>query len=701
VISNAVGKPTSDDLTLPGTDSTRATNLLDRDLPAQANGTVPIVLEAAHGTLTEGANRTAVERTVNSLEANRYVRSAVSPLSPQGAAALSQDQRIAYISLTLTLGPDQLTEDEANEIIAAADPARRAGLAVAAGGYLGQEVSEPSTEQSEAIGIAMAIVVLLYAFGVAAAMPLPIAIAIVSVATGLSLVGLLGNVIEVPSVAATLGTMLGLGVGIDYSLFIVTRHRRLLADGHDPDEAAGRAVATSGSAVLFAGSTVVIALLALLVAGIPLVGALGYSAAIVVAIAVIAALTLLPALLGLLGRRIESLRVPFVGRPHHDDHPHGWLRWAEGIGRHPWIAAVAAIVLMVALALPTFEIRLGQPDTGQLTTATTARQAYDMLGEGFGEGTNGPLLVAVRVRPPADPAAGPEGDPRLAQLESDISSARGVQSVSPPQLDSAGTAAILNVVPTTAPSSEATQNLVDRLRDQVIPSALRGTQMQAYVGGQTAGYIDLGTRIGEKLPLVIAVVVALAFLLLMLAFRSIVVPLTAAAMNLLSVVAAYGVLTAVFELGWGNELIGLDRTIPIVSFVPLLMFAILFGLSMDYQVFLLTRVRERYDETRDNLRSVVEGLAGTARVITSAALIMVAVFASFILNGDPTVKQFGVGLAVAIAIDATIVRCLLVPALVVLIGRANWWFPGPLERALPNLGIEGDEYFRRREAEAG
>jgi RND superfamily putative drug exporter len=558
--------------------------------------------------------------------------------------------------------------------------------------------------------------------------------------------------------------MLGLGVGIDYALFIVTRYRGFLAEGHGVEESVARATATSGGAVLFAGSTVVIALLSLYFGGIPLVRALGYSAAVVVAVAVVAAITLLPAILGLLGERINKGRLP-VKQHHHDDQPHGWARWARGIGRHPVSAAVAGTAVLLALALPLLDISLGQPDDGQLPKDTETRQSWDILTEGFGAGANGPLLVSVDLDPPAKPntkklkkveaqqqkqqqqaqdqyeqeqeqyqeeaseaaAAGepppkppppppqptakqqqeqkqqeeflksPASDPRLVKLGNQISKDPDVDDVSLPALNKAGTAAAIQVTPDSSPVSERTVDLVNRLRDETIPDTLTGNTT-AYVGGSTASYIDLADKIGVKLPLVIAIVVALSFLLLMVAFRSIVVPLTAGLMNLISVAASYGVLVLVFEKGVGLELIGLDREIPIVSFVPLLMFAILFGLSMDYQVFLLTKIQERFKAGIGNHDSVVEGLAGTARVITSAATIMVAVFASFILNGDPTVKQFGVGLAVAVAIDATIVRCVLVPATMILLGRANWWFPDFLDRHMPHVGIEGEEFFEELDA---
>ena len=696
LVAHKVGSITSDDLSLPGYGSQKAQDLLQERFPAPANGSNPVVLEATSGKITDSQNSSAVDATVKSLEQTPHVTQVVSPLTQAGKAQLSRDGKIAYISVTLDVSSGDLTDSEAEQVVDATKPAKNAGLGVGVGGYVGSEVSQPGTEISEVIGIAAAIVILLVAFGTAVAMAMPIVTAILGLVATLSLIALLGHAVEVPSVSPTLATMIGLGVGIDYSLFIVTRHRRTLADGVDPDESVARAVATGGGAVVFAGTTVVIALCSLAVAGIPLVTTLGFTAAIAVAVAVLAAVTLLPAILGMLGERINSFRVPLPHRAAQDGGAHGWARWAQGVARQPWAALVAGVVVLGVLAVPIRDLSLGQQDIGAYPKATTARKAYNLLSEGFGAGINGPLLVSVRLDPPATSAS----DPRLEKLDQALSTAPGAASASPPRLNSAGTAAIINVIPATKPTADETQTLVRHLRSTTIPQATKGENVQAYVGGQTAGYIDLADAISSKLPLVIAVVVALSFLVLMMAFRSILVPLQAAAMNLLSVLAAYGVLTAIFEIGRGNRAIGLPHTIPIVSYVPLMLFAILFGLSMDYEVFLVTQIKERYEETKDNRRSVVDGLAQTGKIITSAALIMFCVFAAFVANGDPTVKQFGIGLATAILIDATIVRCLIVPAVMVLTGKANWWLPGWLDRILPRVSIEGEGYFDRHPPKA-
>ena len=692
-ISHSAGSKTSENLTLPGTDSTIATELLEDDLPEQAFGSNPLVLEAPGGKkLTDAKYAAAVAETEKKLIALGDVNSAVSPLSPQGAAFLSKDKSIGYFPVVLSVGPGEIDEEQAEKILDAAGPARQAGLNAAIGAYVGQQLSKPATETSEAIGLAAAVVILLFAFGTATAMMLPIVSAVIGLACALSIIRLLEHVLEVPGVASTLATMIGLGVGIDYALFIVTRHKLQLADGMELRESIARATATAGGAVVFAGFTVVIALCSLAFAGIPLVSTLGFTAAVAVVVAVCAATTLLPAMLGALGPHINSLRVK-IGKTHPDDkEPHGWRRWAERVAARPGAATVISLLVLVVLALPIFQLELGQNDISALPKETTSRQAYDSLNKGFGPGVNGPLLIASEFSSPA------EAQQVLPKLEKAVGGAPDVAAVSEPTLDKEKTAAVFTVISKSEPWADETVDLVEDLREEAIPQALEGTKASSYVGGQTAGYIDLASQISDKLPLMIAIVVALSFIVLLVAFRSLLVPVKAAAMNLLSVAAAYGVVTAVFQLGWGASLIGLDHAIPIVSFVPLLMFAILFGLSMDYEVFLLTQMREHYEEYGDERRAVVEGLANTGRVITSAAAIMVCVFTSFVLSGNPVVKEFGVGLAVAIAIDSTLVRCLLVPAVMVLLGKRAWWLPRWLDRVIPHVSIEGEEYFAKKDA---
>jgi RND superfamily putative drug exporter len=755
--SRAAGEQNSDNLSLPGTGSTEAQDLLKAKLPKQAYGTSPVVLEAAKGKLSDSANAKAVDATVTSLKKEPGVVRAVSPLSDRGQAALSKDGRIGYIAVTLSEGPADLTKEDAEEIIDATSPAEDAGLTVATGGYLGQAVSKADTESSEAVGLTAAVVILLFAFGTATAMMLPIVSAVLGLVAALALIRFLGHIAEVPTVAPTLATMIGLGVGIDYALFIVTRHKLQLNEGMEVRESIARATATAGGAVVFAGGTVVIALVSLLASGIPFVGTMGYAAAVAVVVAVLAATTLLPALLGALGLRINSLRVK-LGRTHPDDHqPHGWAAWARGVVARPWRSLVASIVVLAVLAIPVLNLHLGSSDNGELPKDTTARQAYDLIDEGFGPGANGPLLVSATLGSAAKPdqkqldelnkkeqqqkqeqaqkvqqaaaqliaqgvppdqaqaqaqqqaqkqaapaqqklaaekkqAESPATDARLTSLQNAIAKDPDIKTVSPATLDPAGTAAVFTAVPKTAPKDSATEELVKRLRSDVIPAATQGSDVSARVGGQTAAYIDLADRIADKLPQMILIVVGLSCIVLLLAFRSLLLPLKAAAANLLSVAAAYGVVTFVFQEGHGATLLGLDGAVPIASYVPLLMFAILFGLSMDYEVFLLTQIQEHWKKDSDPHDAVVRGLASTGRVITSAALIMVFVFASFVLNGNAVVKQFGIGLAAAIAIDATIVRCLAVPAAMALFGKAAWWLPRWLDRVLPPISIEGGDH---------
>ena len=693
-IGQASGSKTSENLTLPGTGSTVSTELLEENLPQQAYGSNPLVFEAPAGKkLTEAKYAGAIEETVARLKKLPNVNSAESPLQ-QGSKTISEDQRIAYIPVVLADGPGEINEEQAEEILGAAAPVEEAGAAASIGGYVGQQLSKPETEFAEVVGLVAAVVILLFAFGTATAMMLPIVSAIIGLACALSIIKLLEHTLQVPGVAATLATMIGLGVGIDYALFIVTRHKLQLGEGMELRESIARATATAGGAVVFAGFTVMIALCSLAFAGIPLVSTLGFTAAVAVVVAVCAAATLLPAMLGALGPRINSLRVHF-GKTHPDDKkPHGWLRWADAVADRPWRSALGSLLILAVLALPILQLELGQNDISALPEDSTSREAFEGLKTGLGPGVYGPLLISSEF------SSAQEAKQLLPKLQKATGEAGDVAAVTEPDCDKAGTVCVYTLISKSEPWKNETVDLVENLRNEVIPGALVGTKAQSYVGGQTAGYIDLAAKISEKLPLMIAIVVALSFIVLLVAFRSLLVPIKAAAMNLISVAAAYGVVTAVFQLGWGSSLIGLDHAIPIVSFVPLLMFAILFGLSMDYEVFLLTQMKEHFKETGDARAAVVQGVANTGRVITSAAAIMVCVFTSFVLVSDPVVKEFGIGLAVAIAIDSTLVRCLLVPAVMVLLGEKAWWLPRWMEKVVPKFSIEGEEYFAKRDAEA-
>jgi RND superfamily putative drug exporter len=679
---HAAGTKYSSSVTVAGSDSAAANDVMARSFSSELSDASPIVYHTDEGKLTDAEHRGAVEASVKALSEDPNVAAVTDPLA-EGSTTLSADGKTAYTNIVPSEALGDLSVDEAEAILeGAAAPAEGTGVQVEAGGQLGDKITEPATETSELIGICAAMLILVLVFGTITAMALPIAVAIVGLICGLSVVSLLGHVMAVPDVAPTLATMIGLGVGIDYSLFIVTRARSARHDGMSIRDAIGHAAATSGSAVAFAGGTVIIALLALAVSGLSLITVLGQAAAIVVLVAVLASMTLLPALLSLCGDRIERLRVGRDRRPTLG-HSRLWQKWGERLARRPGLFAVGAVVVLLGLSAPVTGLGLGLTDQSSSPESTTSRQAYDLMTESFGPGSNGPLIVTADLG--SQEATGAD-DPRLVALHDELAAAEGVQAVGTPQLSKDGTAALINVIPEGSPTSDVTSDLVNETRAEIIPAS----GVDAHVGGSTAQQLDLADRIAERLPVIIAVVVALSMLLLLIAFRSAIAPLQAAFVNVLSVGAAYGIVTAVFQDGHGAGAIGLDGAIPIVSFVPMMMFAILFGLAMDYQVFLLSRVREEIDAGKSPRRAVIDGLAGTGKVIASAAAIMVAVFASFIVNGDPTVKEFGVGLASAILIAGAMV-CVLLPAVMLLMGHRTWWLPRRLDRVLPHISVEGEQ----------
>ena len=928
----AAGSNTSNNLDLPGTDSQAATELLEDQFPPQQNGKNPIVFRATKGKVTDSANKQAIEQSYKNIKALPHFDSATSPFSQAGQAQISKDKKTAFIAVLLKVPNSEITEGLAEKYLNAAEPARKVGMKVAASGQIGSELSEPETESSELVGLSAALVILAFTFGALVAAGMPIVSAVLGLLVGISLIGLLGHLTTVPTIAPTLGTMIGLGVGIDYALFLVSRYRVERAEGRETDDAIATAVSTSGTAIFFAGGTVVIALVSLLVAGIPLVTSLGYASAFAVVTAVLASITLLPALLSAVGRHIDSVRVPGFLRPKKKPPDQGfWGAWGRWVTAHPWPAVGITVLILGILVIPFFSLDLGQADTAADPKSTTERQAYDYLASGFGPGYTSPLLIAIKLPTPAKPsstfnkqykraqdlqtqleseqatgqaqaanleaqgndleaeqgqleaqktslqnqgkslkgqktrlaksanklkqqskliaqaqkltnqgrelaaeaaalsaqareivaeirqnpsrelvqelrqvnqqlkavkaqgnrlkaelaglraraskaggqafalassaadtakqavslvqqknqltlqaadaqvtaaelqtqqvqlealqqeaktqqqqadklkatltddltAAGGDKrgtDPRLVNLQNALEGTMGVQVVSPPQINKSGQAAIINVVPKTDPADEKTAKLVTTIRDYVIPQSTQGTGLEVHVGGSTASYVDLAAGISSKLGLVIFTVIALGFAVLLMAFRSIAIPAQAAFANVFSVCAAFGVVTACFQWGWGLGLVGVDTPndgVPIASYVPLIMFAVLFGRSMDYQVFLMSQIehaRVRYPD--DHRKAVAVGLAGGARVISAAALIMISVFASFILNGDPTVKQFGVGLAVGVALAALTVM-MFAPALLVLVGRQGaWWVPKWTERVVPHIDIEGQTLDR-------
>ncbi|MGZ6994829.1 MAG: MMPL family transporter [Acidimicrobiia bacterium] len=683
----ASAKGYSESFTIPGTESQHATDLLKQRFPAQAGATAQVVLHAKSGTLNDPAAAAAIKTSLAHVEQLPGVTAVVSP-TEAGANGLSARGDIGYAVVNYSKQGNQIKAKDLNELEAAMQPARDAGLQVEFGGEVAHAGERPDLGSTEIYGLIAAMVVLLLAFGSVVAMGVPIGTALVGLAVGLSTVTVLTNFFDISSIATTIATMIGLGVGIDYALFVVTRHREQLAAGMTVPESAGHANGTSGMAVVFAGTTVVIAICGLVVAGIPMVTSMGFASAVVVAVSVLAAISLLPALLGLAGTKINSLRLPWVKRNqvvaemHPDRIREGmWVRWAEHVASRPWRYLIASVVVLLALAAPALSMRLGQTDAGTLSTSSTQRRAYDLLGTGFGKGFNGPMLLVAEV-----PSGGTAS---LSRLVSDVRADPDVAAVGAPRFNPAGTTAVIRVLPKSSPQAAGTSDLVSRLRSDVIPAAVDGTNVHVYVGGSTAAFIDISDRIASRLPWFIGAVIALSFLLLMVVFRSILVPVKAAIMNVLSIGAAYGVIVAVFQWGWFRGLFGVEQSLPIVSFIPMMMFAILFGLSMDYEVFLLSRVREEWLRTGDARTSVPTGLAATARVITSAALIMICVFLSFVLVDEPTVKMMGLGLATAVFVDATIIRMVLVPATMELLGDANWWLPRWLDRLLPHLDLEG------------
>jgi putative drug exporter of the RND superfamily len=677
-IAGRLGGEFVDDFRLSGSDAQKAADQLEESFPEQAGGSATVVFSVKDGSLSDEAPTAAIQTTLGNVARLDHVVSVSDPLT---AGTISSSEEIGFAEVHYDRDVVDLDKHDFEALEDTVTTLDDRGVRAEVGGPLAawEQATETSSEQ---IGLLIAVVVLLLAFGSVIAMLLPIGMALFALAVGETLIAILAATTNVPTSASALAAMIGLGVGIDYSLFIVTRFREARRGGVSVIDAAVQASATAGSAVLFAGTSVVIAISGLLISGIWAVGLLGLSAAIVVAISVVSALTLLPALLGLLGGRIDGLRIPFVGRQRAD----GGLstRWAHGVTRHAIAAALVGTVALVALAAPVLDMRLGQNDQGSQPPDTTQRQAYDLLAEGFGPGFNGPLLVVATV-----PDAAARQD--LEDLRGEVAATPGVAAVSEPAFNPAGDVAVFNAMPATAPQDAETADVVHHLRDVVVPAATEGSDLDVLVGGNTAGFIDLDRQMSARLPLLIGSIVALAFVLLMVAFRSILVPLKAALMNLLSVGAAYGVIVAVFQWGWGKDLVGLSETVPIVSWVPMFLFAILFGLSMDYEVFLLSRIREEYVRTGDPRDSVARGLAATARVITAAALIMIAVFLTFVAYPEPVTKMVGLGLAVAVLVDATVVRMLLVPSLMVLMGRANWWLPRWLDRLLPRVHIEGPE----------
>jgi putative drug exporter of the RND superfamily len=662
------------DYNTPGSESKAASDLTEERFGGYSGQEVYVVWKDPAGATSPGAR----ER-VNAFlaEAER-----VDHVAEHTPIRVSEDGTIGSTNLPLTVPGWEVPKEDGEKLIAAAEDNSGDGLEIKLGGdpiYQAQEATSP-----EGIGFLGAAIVLLIAFGsvVAAGLPLAIALVGLGISSG-GLIVLLANVVDVPDWTTAVSGLIGIGVGIDYALLVLTRFRAALKEGKDRHDAVVEAVTTAGRSVIIAGATVVIAVLGLALTGLPYMYGVAVSASLAVLVVMLASVTLLPALLSYLGPNVDRLRIPFLGRTlrAEGDGESPAARWSHAVQRRPWTAAILATVLLLALAAPALGMRLGFPDAGNDPPDTMTRQAYDLNTEGFGPGTNGPLVIAAEL---PEPEARGEIDSFAERLRSEP----GVAFVPDPQINAEGDAAIVTVIPKGSPQDEETEDLVNRLRDDVVPQTLGAAGITANVGGVTAALEDQSEFITDRMPIFIAGVVGLSFLLLLVAFHSPLISLKAAVMNLLSVSAAYGVMTLVAKGGTVGALIGIDHEVPIAPFLPVMMFAILFGLSMDYEVFLISRIREEYLKDGDTRRAVADGLAKTARVITAAAAIMVVVFLAFLAAPDTFLKLFGIGLATAIFLDATVVRMVLVPAVMQLLGSRNWWIPNWLERFLPRLDVE-------------
>jgi RND superfamily putative drug exporter len=684
-ITGAVGTGYSDEFSLPGTESTKALDLLTAVSPAQAGDSDKIVVHVKNGTIQDAAVEQQVSAMLTKVKGLPSVVGVTSMYDAAGATQISKDGQIAYATVNFDKQANEIPVPDITRVIDTAQSIKTSSLQVELGGQAIETASQTPPGSSELIGIVAAGIILFFTFGALFAMLTPILVAVAGLGAGILSIGLLSHAISLGTIAPILAALIGLGVGIDYALFIVTRYRSGLQAGMDPEEAAIRSLDTSGRAVLFAGGTVVIALLGLLVLGVSFLAGMGIGAAVTVFCTVIAAITLLPAILGGFGDKLlsrkERRKLAAEG-PHNEAATGFWMRWSTLLGHRKAAFGAIAIVVIAILSVPTLSLRLGSSDAGNNPTSSTTRQAYDLLATGFGKGSNGPLLLVAEMATDADVNA-------LNGLTKSLATVPGVASVQAAPAKAGDKLGIIQVVPTSSPQDEATTKLINRIRDDTVPAAEKGTSLQVYVGGTTAIFDDFADVLTGKLPLFIGVIVVLGMLLLLVAFRSIVVPLTAAVMNLLAAAASFGVVVAVFQWGWGSWIPGVGAAGPVEAFLPVIMLAILFGLSMDYEVFLVSRMHEEWLHTKNNRLSVIVGQAETGRVVTAAAIIMICVFASFVLGGQRVIAEFGIGLASAVLIDAFVLRTVLVPAVMHVLGEANWWLPGWLDRILPHVSIEG------------
>jgi RND superfamily putative drug exporter len=673
---------------LPGTDSSHAQLLLASVARRPASGDDTIVIHTRDSTLvTDRAVQQKVGQTLTKVAGLPLTGAVRSPYTAAGGRQISADKHTAYAVVSFTKPDQDLTKTDISPLVGTASALRGPELQVEFGGGAFQTLKGSPLSGSVAIGLAAAAIVLFLAFGSLLATLIPLVAALFAVGASIEVVGLLSHVLSINAFTPSVAALIGIGVAVDYALFVLTRHRTGLRDGLIPEQAAVRALTTSGRAVVFAGATVATAMLGLLLLDVDFLTGVGLAAAVAVAFAVAAATTLLPALFAILGMRVLSRRERHRLRsaPVTGAEPVGpWARWAAYVQRRPLVLGLGALVVMVILLAPSFAIRLGSSDQGNDPAASTTRRAYDLLADGFGAGYDGPLIVVAKT-----PDAATRG--AFGRLAAAVTSTAGVASVDQTPASAGSTISVLDVIPSTSPQSTQTQHLIARLRTQLVPEAAQGTALRAYVGGQTAVFEDFATIVSAKLPVFLLVVVLFGFLLLLIAFRSLIIPLTAAVMNLLAAGAAFGVVVAVFQWGWGSNEIGLGAPGPIESFLPVMLIAILFGLSMDYQVFLVSRIHEEWLRTRDNAQAVRAGQTSTGRVITAAAAIMVFVFLAFVLEGRRPIGEFGLGLATAILLDALLLRTILVPAAMHLLGERNWWLPPWLDRLLPHLSVDASD----------
>jgi putative drug exporter of the RND superfamily len=686
-VSSAVGTRYVSDFSSGNTESQRATDLLKSSFPAQAGDTDQIVFKSTDGKITDPAVRSRIEPMLARVAQLPHVTSVVSPYSADGARQVSSNGQIAFAAVNFDQRGFDVSKADAQRVIDTAQAAGSSHLEVELGGQAIQQADQQALGTATAVGLLAAVVILLITFGSLIAMGLPIATALLGLGTGVGLITAFSHVINMPDVATELAVMIGLGVGIDYALFIVTRFRENYRTGVGVEGSIVAAMDTAGRAVVFAGVTVIIALLGMFALGLSFLNGMAVAASLGVLLTMLAALTLLPALLSWFGDR--------VGRPSRRQRrrPAGrttgfWPRWALIVQRHPWPAAIAGLAIMVVLITPVLSLQVGSSDAGNNSPSSTTRKAYDLLGQGFGDGFNGPLQIVAQLPASGDRAA-------LGQVVNAVKATPDVTSVSPVRLNRDGTTAVFSAYSGSAPQDQQTTDLVNHLRDDVLPGVERSTSATVLVGGPTANQVDFVKTLSSKLPLFITVVVLLAALLLMVVFRSVVIPVQAAVMNLLSFAASLGVVVAVFQWGWFGGLLGVTGG-PIDAFIPVFLFAIVFGLSMDYEVFLVSRIREEWARSGDSSGAVVGGVATTGRVITAAAAIMVCVFLSFALGDDRVLKLFGLSLAAGVFVDAFVVRSLLLPAVLQLLGRRTWTLPDFLDRRLPHLAIDGELADQRR-----